>query len=325
MSLAALRDELLGPGSDVALGGSAVSPQHRDQLHLHLVGVGGDIGGRDRPPVLAIDAAVDDEAETELGGVEAGRDQERMRVVHVAARATSEECRQLPGGQLVQVQHANRGRAQRADRVAVLHRAGPQRRAQHEVDVQLEVARGALRAEVSQPPLAAGVVGRDPLDGQPLARAHGLHRLIDLRLLGQHRLALDGSEVVQVDVHREAGHLEVKQVQRRAALERDPGLQERVAAERVEQRHQPEDLLQRLRAKARRRDLLRHRLRSQVHVTSAHLRLRTRSGTTRFQRERSLPDSRFPRSRYIGRRGARSHNRSRCWSSTISASRCCSR
>lgn len=56
----------------------------------------------------------------------------------------------------------------------------PERRAQHEVDVQPEFSREALGPGVGQSPLAVGLVGRDAFDGRPLARTHGLHHLFDL-------------------------------------------------------------------------------------------------------------------------------------------------
>ena len=52
------------------------------------------------------------------------------------------------------------------------------------------------------------------------------------------------TEIFPFDVHRETRHVEVEEVQRGAAFEGDPRLQERMAAERVEERHEPEDLLE---------------------------------------------------------------------------------
>jgi len=42
--LAALGDQLVGPGNDVASRGSAIGPQHGDQLSLHLLDVSLYIG-----------------------------------------------------------------------------------------------------------------------------------------------------------------------------------------------------------------------------------------------------------------------------------------
>lgn len=102
---------------------------------------------------------------------------------------------------------------------------GQRGRPQHEVDVELEVPGATLGADVGEPPLAAGVIGRCAPDGQALARADGLHGLVHLGTLGEHRLAGGRAEVVEVDVHREARHIEVEQVERGAAFEGDAPLQ----------------------------------------------------------------------------------------------------
>jgi hypothetical protein len=55
----------------------------------------------------------------------------------------------------------------------------------------------------------------------PSPAAHGLKGLLELRPLGEHRLAVGSAEVVQVDVDRKARHVEDEEVERRAALQGD--------------------------------------------------------------------------------------------------------
>jgi hypothetical protein len=89
------------------------------------------------------------------------------------------------------------------------------------------------------------VIGGHPLDRKPLAGAHGLDRLLDLRPLGKHRLPVGGADVVEVDIHRQARHLKVKEVERRTALQGDPRFQEWMAVQGIEKRHQAEDFFER--------------------------------------------------------------------------------
>src|SRR4030066_1533088 len=109
------------------------------------------------------------------------------------------------------------------------------------------------------------------------------------------------SDVCSSDL--QAWHLIVKEVERGTALQGDPRFQKRVTVQSIEKRHQAEDLFERFRAETGRGGFTGQRLRGQIHVTSAQVRLSTRSGTTRFHRVSSLPGSRLPRSGYIGWEG----------------------
>ena len=57
---------------------------------------------------------------------------------------------------------------------------GPQRGSQHEVDVDLDTALPFERRRVRQPPLASGMLGRDPLDREAHAARGLLQGLLDL-------------------------------------------------------------------------------------------------------------------------------------------------
>jgi len=116
--------------------------------------------------------------------------------------------------------------------------------------------------------------------------------LLDLRPLGDHRLAVDAAGVVEVDVDREARHVEDKQVERRPALEHHARLQERVAADSLQQIQDSKDLLQGLGAKSGRGRLAVEIRFAEHQRTSGQDRARMRSGTTRFQRVTSFPRSR---------------------------------
>ena len=79
---------------------------------------------------------------------------------------------------------------------------------------------------------------------------------------------------------------------RRAALERHPGLQERVPADSFEKLQEAENLLERLGPKPGRFGFALKVGRAQHQRTSAQDRVNTRSGTIRFQLFTSLPGSR---------------------------------
>lgn len=127
---------------------------------------------------------------------------------------------------------------------------------------------------------------------EPVAAADCLHRLVDLGPLREHDLSVERADVVEVDVHREARHVEHEEVERRAAFQSDASAQERVAPQSVEQAEQAKGFLQRLGRKPGRSGLPLEVLEQELHDTSAQARDRTWSGTTRFQRETSFPGSR---------------------------------
>ena len=96
------------------------------------------------------------------------------RVEDVSAGAAGEQCGELAGGQLVRLEHTRRRGTERSHRPTLGKDRLPQRHTQHEVDVELEVAGVPRRSGVGEPPLPARVLGRHPLDRQPIAVARFL-------------------------------------------------------------------------------------------------------------------------------------------------------
>lgn len=148
------------------------------------------------------------------------------------------------------------------------------------------------RRAVSETPLTAGMLSRDTVHREPLALADGLKRLLDLRPLSEHDLPISPTDVVQVDVNRETWHLEHEQVERGASLQGKARFKEWMAPEGVEQAQQADGLLECLGLKAGGGGLTLQAFERELHVTSSHALDSTRSGTTRFHRGTSLPDSR---------------------------------
>ncbi len=87
---------------------------------------------------------------------------------------------------------------------------------------------------IGETPFAAGMLSGYSHDPEPFAAADRLHRLLDLGPFGHHDFALDGADVVEIDVDREARHVEDKEVERRPSFERDAGSEKRVAPQGIE-------------------------------------------------------------------------------------------
>ena len=149
-----------------------------------------DLVNSDRAPIFAVHAAVDDEAKPELCRVQAWAARQLSGIEDVAARATCDEGRELSGGELVLVENQNLGGPLSPDGMGVAPSHGPQRGSQHEVDVDLDAALPPERGRIGQPPLAAGMLGRGPLDGEAHAARDLLQGLLDARPLGDHRRAV---------------------------------------------------------------------------------------------------------------------------------------
>ncbi len=99
--------------------------------------------------------------------------------------------------------------------------------------------------------------------------------MLELRPLGDHRGSVRRAGVVQVDIDGEAREIEHEQVERSPPFQRDAQLQERVAAQGVEQANEPDGFLERLGRKARCGGLPLQVLQREIHVISAHERVST--------------------------------------------------
>ena len=217
------------------------------------------------------------------------------KMSRLALRAT--QRRELARGELVSIDDGDLRRHGGPERLGVQRGDRPQRDAQHEVQVDLELVGRAGGVHEGQAPLASSVLARHALDGEPLARADRCDRLLHLRLVCEHGGAVAGADVVEVDVHGQPRHVEEEEVERRSALERDARTKEGVRAQRLQQAEQAKDLLQRVGAKAERCGGLLDLFSAELHATSSHERVRTCSGTIRFQRGSSLPPLRCRRSK----------------------------
>ena len=161
--------------------------------------------------------------------------QQPAGVEDVTAGAAREQGGEPSRSQLMRIEHVRRRCSERAHRAALGHDGRPQRHAEHEVDVELQVAGVARRCGVRELPLPARVLGRHPFGCQTVARADRVHCLLDLRALGEHRVAIRSADVVQVDVDGQPRHVEDEQVERRAALERNAPLEKRMRVQPVQQ------------------------------------------------------------------------------------------
>ncbi len=152
---------------------------------------------------------------------------------------------------------------------------------------------GAVPSEnsgIGQPPLAAGVVGGGPLDLDAELLADSLNRLFHLGPILEHRLAITRADVIQVNIARETRQIRSKQVERGASLERQPMLQERVAAKSIQQSQKTDDFLQWFGMKTGFTCRAVDFQLGQHQSTSSQDLERTCSGTMRFQLGISLPD-----------------------------------
>jgi len=103
-------------------------------------------------------------------------------IEEVAACAARDERRELSGGKFVLVENQNLAGPLTPNRMRVARGHGPQRGSQHEVDVDLDAALPSERGRIGQPPLAAGMLGRSPLDGEAHAAGDLLQGLLDAPL-----------------------------------------------------------------------------------------------------------------------------------------------
>src|SRR5579871_933841 len=109
----------------------------------------------------------------------------------------------------------------------------PERRAKHEIYVDFESPRPTESAGVGQPPLATRVLTRRPLGDQTEATENLLESLYDAWPLVHHGGAVRCADVVQINVNRESGKVEDKQVERSSSLECHAVAEERMGAYRA--------------------------------------------------------------------------------------------
>ena len=91
---------------------------------------------------------------------------------------------------------------------------------------------------------------RDTLHDEPLPLAYCVNRLLDLRPLSQHDLAVDRADIVQINVDGKARHVEYEQIECRAAFQGNAGFHEVVTPEAVEKIQQADGLFKRFRGQA---------------------------------------------------------------------------
>lgn len=138
------------------------------------------------------------------------------------------------------------------------------------------------------------MLARYALHSDAESSADGTHGVVELRPFLEHRFAVEAANIVEVDVDGEARQIEDEQVQRRAALERDPVFKKRMAPECVHQLQKPNGLLQRVHLEPPGRSSVEQVRLGELHPASSQRRWSTYSGTTRFHRDRYLPGCRFP-------------------------------
>jgi len=96
-----------------------------------------------------------------------------------------------------------------------------------------------------------------------------LQGFLDLEPFQKHRFPVHSTNVIEIDVHGEAGNGEDEEVQGRPALEDQLVFQEGMAADGIEQLEQQRDLFQHVRAKAGGLRLGGERFRGDLHEGSS--------------------------------------------------------
>lgn len=109
-------------------------------MRVDIGGGGRDVVDGDAPPVFAVDPSVDDEAVSQLSHVERPCSKKLAGIEEVAARAAGDERGELARRQLMVIEEEDSLRGPTADGVRVARRRCPQRRAEHEVEVDLDAA-----------------------------------------------------------------------------------------------------------------------------------------------------------------------------------------
>ena len=136
------------------------------------------------------------EGDPELLHVQRGTSQKLTGVEEISAGPSREKRRDLTCREFVFVQHFDGlGLVVNDDERVTLVR-GPQRSAEHEVNVDLEDGGAPQGGGVRQTPLSARVLRRGPLHGQSSAADHLRQRCIDFRPLGHHRRPVERPDVV---------------------------------------------------------------------------------------------------------------------------------
>jgi hypothetical protein len=128
------------------------------------------------------------------------------------------------------------------------------------------------RRGVRQPPFATRVLGRCSLDREAHAAGDLLECLLDARPLCEHGRAIGGTDVVQIDVYRQTRKSEDEQVEGGPSLERHPGSEEWMRANRLEQTHEHMGLLVQFDLKPAVRRCSLELFARQHHATSAQVR-----------------------------------------------------
>ena len=204
-----------------------------------------DVVDRGLTPVAAPGCAIGKDGGLNPAPVEIGNVEDAARVKQIPGRLAIDERHQLAGHHLVKVEDRDIEGAGSAQIDRIHARGAEQRLTRHVVDIDFHGRGAAERRAISRDPLAAGMVVGLPADGVALSRQQPIERRIDLGSVGLHRLAIQGADVVQVYIDREAIELQVEDVQRCAALQHQAVGQHRIAGDLLEQVHEPQDLLQR--------------------------------------------------------------------------------
>ncbi len=114
----------------------------------------------------------------------------------------------------------------------------------HVVEVDLDRGPSAKRRAVAGHPFAAGVVFRLAGYLVTLGGEQGEQSGLNDGPIRLHHISRQGADVVEVDVDREAVQGQMKEVQRRAALQRDARAQIRVLGDGLQHVDYAQDLLQ---------------------------------------------------------------------------------
>src|SRR5437660_25959 len=125
-----LCDQQLGPSKNISRRRDEVGPQQRQESLGDVVGCRRDLPRVHSSPIDAVRPAVDDEGEPELRGVETAALEERASIEEITARTPREECRELAGRELMEVEDGERDGLQTGESGGGHHRRWPERRAE---------------------------------------------------------------------------------------------------------------------------------------------------------------------------------------------------
>src|ERR1700722_7011722 len=226
--------------------GPVISLEQRIQqgVDLFCVHVGCALH-RVRPEVTVHGAAEEDgQFAKDFGVVLEIRVRKAKKIVQVARVAAVNHGFNFPAKHFLRCQNRELTRL-RVEEGRSRERAWRERKGTHQkIDLHLKSVLRSGVVEVAEIPFAQGVIIDAVLKFVAEAGSDLFHGLDDVRAFGEHRLAINVADVVQIDVHRKPLQTQVEQVEGRAALESEFPTQEGMPLKLVQEFPKTKDLLE---------------------------------------------------------------------------------